>query len=108
MKAPIASQMSNSLDLVLCYYVNTTATLQTSCISGGVDATLKRLIFPQQRFLFEAPLKATLEIRTYSSSGETVVHIPCAQLQVNQRMILHENIPNPIFDPQALMNLGEE
>jgi hypothetical protein len=109
MMVSIASPMSDSLNLVLCYYVNTTATLQMSCISGAAEAHSKRVIFPHQRLLFEAPLKATLEIQTCSSSGEThVVHIPCAQLQVNQRVFLHENIPNSLFDPPTSINLGEE
>jgi len=102
MIAPIAAPVSDSLERILCYYVNMTAALQTACISGITDESFERIIFPQQRLLFEAPLDATLELRTCSSTGEMVVsHIPCLQLQVNQRDLLDATTLAKIFDPET-------
>ncbi len=108
MIAPVASPLSDSPDLILCYYTNTTAVLQTACVSGSADIAFERIVFPQQRLLFEAPLDATLEVRTCSSIGETIVQIPCLQLQVNQRDLLNSTALARIFDSATHTNLGEE
>lgn len=89
MIAPSASSLSDSADLILCYYTNTTAKLQKATLSSVSDAVFERIVFPQQRLLFEATLDAMLEIRTCSSVADAiVVQIPCSQLQVNQRDLL--------------------
>ncbi len=109
MIAPAATVSSDSLDFILCYYVNPTATLQTAVLTTPVTAHFERLVFPQQRLLFEAPLEAQLEIRTRTASGAIeIVQIPCVQLQVNQRDLMHSVTLAHIFDSATQTLLGEE
>ncbi len=104
--APLPAQPS---DPILCYYANTTTTLQRAFLSGVTRQDFERVIFPQQRILFEANSDACLEVHTCSAAGETTVHqIPCAQLQVHQTDWVHA--PSALFplDPATQTDLAQE
>ena len=79
------SLSSTATDAILCYYTNTTTSLQRTCFAGVSRSQFERVIFPNQRILFEASPDALLEVQTCDASGTpTIRHIPCTQLQVNQ------------------------
>jgi Domain of unknown function (DUF1830) len=73
-------------DRILCYYVNDTKQLQIAQIVNVSGLQFQRLVFPNQRFLFEATSGAILEIYIETTQNSTPSkRIACAQLQVNRR-----------------------
>jgi Domain of unknown function (DUF1830) len=76
-------------DCILCYYVNTTNQMQRARISNIPNWIFERIVFPRQRFLFEARPEALLEIHTCSYLGETLLNrIPCLRLRVNEKILV--------------------
>ncbi|NJR49687.1 MAG: DUF1830 domain-containing protein [Leptolyngbyaceae cyanobacterium CSU_1_3] len=83
----ISASLPDTLtDQILCYYVNATTQLQIAQIVNIPGLQFQRLVFPNQRFLFEATSGAILEIYIDTTQNSTPLkQIACAQLQVNQR-----------------------
>lgn len=109
MISTVSSPLFDSPDQILCYYINQTAQIQCICFSGIAKQLFERLIFPQQRILFEASPDILLEISSCSSSGETrIEQIPCWQLKVNQRDLLHPLSRSTPFDTVSQSNLVNE
>ncbi|MBD2021499.1 DUF1830 domain-containing protein [Leptolyngbya sp. FACHB-36] len=72
-------------DRILCCYVNTTTQLQQARIEHVSGGLFERLVFPQQRLLFEAVPDAVLEIYIHiANSASLLEQIPCLRLQVNE------------------------
>lgn len=72
-------------DRILCCYVNTTSQLQQARIKHVSGWLFERVVFPQQRLLFEAVPDAMLEIYTHmANSASLLEQIPCLRLQVNE------------------------
>ncbi|MDX2232540.1 MAG: DUF1830 domain-containing protein [Leptolyngbyaceae cyanobacterium bins.349] len=87
-----ASPLSDLPDHILCYYVNTSHYLQRVCLANITHQEFERVIFPQQRFLFEAQAGALLEVYTWLTAGKTtLVKIPCLQLKVNEPSDTHRS-----------------
>lgn len=71
---------------ILCYYANTSNQLQIARIKNIPGWRFERLIFPQERLLFEALPEALLEIYAITAAIATPLkHLSCAQLRVIQR-----------------------
>lgn len=80
-----ASLLDRWSDCILCYYVNASSRLQIAQIKNVPGLRFERLIFPQQRLLFEAFPEALLEIRSDADAyAAPIEQIPCLQLRVNQ------------------------
>ena len=73
---------------IVCCYVNATSKIQIARISHIPNWYFERVVFPGQRLLFEAPLRAELEIHTGSIPSAILSNrIPCAKnLQVQSGM----------------------
>ena len=73
---------------ILCHYVNATSVFQIARITNIPSWYFERVVFPGQRLLFEAPLRAELEIHTgLIPSAILSDRIPCAKdLQVQSGM----------------------
>jgi hypothetical protein len=56
-----------SSELILCCYVNTSRQLQILRSKNGANWDFERVVFPKERFLFEAPPETKLEIHTSTS-----------------------------------------
>ena len=69
---------------IFCHYVNATSVVQIARITNIPNWYFERVVFPGQRLLFEAPLRAELEIHTGSIPSAILSdRIPCAKnLQV--------------------------
>lgn len=68
---------------VLCCYINATKRIQVARLSHLPEGDWEHILFPSQRFLFEAPPEAILEI--YKSPALSVTspeYTPCHTLQV--------------------------
>lgn len=74
-------------DRILCYYVNSTSQLQKARISNVPNWAFERVVFPSQRFLFDAIPNALLEIYTCSPLGET----PCKQIPCNHLKVYEDS-----------------
>lgn len=102
----VLSVDSPSSDRILCYYVNLTAQLQKAAIANNLQIEFERVLFPQQRLLFEANPEAMLEVCTSAANGEPICAlIPCLQLKVHER---HDSnfAPLPtVLEPELLMDL---
>lgn len=69
---------------MLCYYANITAQIQLIRVVKNRHLNLEKIVFPQQRILFEAMSEAQLEI--YDSRSEKLKIakiIPCRDLEIN-------------------------
>jgi hypothetical protein len=76
---------SHSSDLILCYYINSTSQLQVIRIHELLHNYSERVVFPGERFLFEATLEAWLEICTGTNSNSVPSErIPCLNLRVSE------------------------
>jgi hypothetical protein len=83
----------NLTNRILCYYVNTTTQIQKAKILTIPNWLFERVIFPDQRLLFEAIPDALLEIHSCAASGETLLSkIPCLRLQVSERSLVTAGI----------------
>lgn len=81
MFTPLPSKYSEQ---ILCYYVNTTSTIQIARIANVPNWYFERVVFPSQRLLFEAMPEAQLEIHTSVTPSETLSdRILCKYLRIN-------------------------
>ena len=73
-----------STEFILCFYVNATRKLQLARLQG--ESSFERLVFPSEKFMFEALPEGVLEIYTYTTSGITLLeNVVCRDLQVRQK-----------------------
>lgn len=71
---------------ILCYYTNSTRYIQQIRLQQNPHLSLDRLVFPGEKFIFEALPEGALEIYTYTASGLQLLQtIACLRLQVLQR-----------------------
>ena len=71
----------DSQSFVLCCYINRTDKIQIARIANIEQWYFERVIFPQQRLLFDAPPEAELEI--HANNREETTRIRCENLLVN-------------------------
>lgn len=70
---------------ILCYYANSTSQIQMVSVVQASQWLFERVVFPGQRFLFEAVPDALLEVRSPSALyGRLTRQIPCKELQVKE------------------------
>ena len=70
---------------ILCCYVNATSRAQIARISNIPNWYLEHVVFPGERFLFEALPEAELEIYQSLETGEIVGNrLECDRLTVEQ------------------------
>ena len=75
---------SKEKELTLCCYENKTNKIQIGRISNIPSWFFERVIFPGQRLIFEAPLKAELEIHTGEPVSAILAEkIRCDRLQIH-------------------------
>ncbi len=70
----------DSCSFALCCYVNRTDQIQIGRIVNIEQWYFEKVIFPQQRLLFDAPLEAELEI--YANDIAETTRICCKDLLV--------------------------
>ena len=74
----------NPSNTVLCCYQNPSHQLQVARISNIPNWYFERVVFPQQRLLFQAPANAQLEIYTGGMASAVLSdRITCDRLQVD-------------------------
>lgn len=69
---------------ILCYYENATNQVQLARIANVPNWLFERVVFPNQRFLFEAIPDALLEVHVCTGSMALLDRIPCLRLQVKE------------------------
>ncbi|WP_341524889.1 DUF1830 domain-containing protein [Nostoc sp. UHCC 0302] len=70
---------------ILCCYINATSKIQVARISNIPNWYFERVVFPGQRLVFEAPLKANMEIHTgMMASAILSDRIPCERLMLEE------------------------
>lgn len=81
-----ASPPSEPSGRILCSYVNATSQIQIARIDNPSSWYFERVVFPEQRLLFEALPNAQLEIHTYITPSATLSDkIFCARLRIKVR-----------------------
>ena len=84
----IFSPGESSLDSQKLYcYTNHLHQVIVAKIRGLVDRHCERVVFPQEKFLFEANDKCQVEIVQRTPAGIIRDSIPCSQLQVIEERI---------------------
>ncbi len=72
---------------ILCYYVNSTHQIQLARITNLPNVCFEKLVFPQQRLMFEALPEAILEIHTGLVPNTILSHkISCNHLRVREEV----------------------
>jgi hypothetical protein len=75
----------DSKDRRLCCYFNDTKKVQVVRISNVENWYLEHVVFPGERFLFEAPSDAELEIyQSGSGRGKLLQKLTCGPLAVDE------------------------
>lgn len=70
---------------ILCCYVNYTSKIQIARIANIANWYFERVVFPDQRLLFEAVAEAYLEIYTYVTPTTILSDkFLCARLRLNE------------------------
>lgn len=69
----------------LCCYFNASTEIVIARITNSLDKNYERVVFPKERFLFEASSDAYLEIHQYTQTGIHKNLLPCTELQVSER-----------------------
>ncbi|HLO51412.1 MAG TPA: DUF1830 domain-containing protein [Kamptonema sp.] len=72
---------------VLCYYANPTKQIQIVRITNIANWYFEKVVFPQQRLMFEAVPEAVLEISTGTIASSLLSEkIPCHLLCVKEEV----------------------
>ena len=80
-----SAQPISNISTILCYYINSTRKMQLIRVASSQNLSLEKIVFPQQRILFEAIAEGQLEIYTSQAGKQKIAQvIPCQSLQVNQ------------------------
>ncbi|MBD2086257.1 DUF1830 domain-containing protein [Trichocoleus sp. ST-U3] len=75
----------NSSDRILCCYINSTSQIQIARIANIPNWYFERIVFPKERFFFEALPDAQLEIHTGMIFDASLADtIPCNQLYIQE------------------------
>lgn len=83
---PLTEQViiDKSVPDMLCYYVNSTSKTQLIQVTDDLKVYWKKIIFPQQRILFEAVPQFKLKIQNNQPENIRVTKtILCQKLKVN-------------------------
>jgi Domain of unknown function (DUF1830) len=70
----------------LCCYFNASKEIVIARITDGLGKNYERVVFPMERFLFEASAEAYLEIHQYTQTGIHKNVFPSTELQVSERV----------------------
>ena len=70
---------------IFCYYTNSSSKMQLIRVTQSLNLNSEKIVFPQERMLFEAMPQGQLEIyNTSATDSKCVQKIPCQNLEVNQ------------------------
>ncbi|PSB06846.1 hypothetical protein C7B62_21700 [Pleurocapsa sp. CCALA 161] len=76
--------IDQTVNNMLCYYVNSTSKTQLIQVTDDLKVYWKKIVFPQQRILFEAVPEFKLEIQNNQPENIRVTKtILCQKLKVN-------------------------
>lgn len=76
--------LTSEKNMLLCHFFNENNQVVIARISNIPNWYLERVVFPAQRFLFEAPEEAVLEIHSPETGTIHEDTIPCQKLSVNE------------------------
>ena len=81
------SIIPDSQNYILCYYVNQTHQIQITRITNLSNHTFEKIVFPQQRLLFQTLPDAILEIHTLRGNQLILLNlIECHLLSVQEKI----------------------
>lgn len=84
MNQTIHTPPSESNERILCCYVNGTNSMLVAKVTNIPNWRFERVVFPNERFLFEAFPTAELEIHRHTPSGKVLSDkVSCDYLRVN-------------------------
>lgn len=79
------SKLFPQTSTILCYYFNSSNTIQHIRVGNGNNYSLEKIIFPQQRILFEAIPEGMLEVHTKQQDQQLLEEVfSCLNLKANQ------------------------
>ena len=80
-----SSTLTQKSSEILCYYFNSTHKIQLIRLWNGRSYSLEKIIFPQQRILFEAKPEEILEVHVKRDGKQLLKSIfVCHDLQAKQ------------------------
>ncbi len=99
----LSSQPANWSERILCYYENVTQQMQLARIDNLSTWQSERVVFPGQRFLFEAPPDALLQVYGCTPTLVLLNSIPCLRLRVIDTV----QRPQEMTNTENLVDLAE-
>ena len=81
------SVLNDSLDSILCFYINPTSQIQITRITNIPNYYWERVVFPGQQLIFTAVMSAILEIHTSDTTIAGSKQIPCHHLHIDENSI---------------------
>ncbi len=76
---------AQTISKILCYYTNSSPKMQLIRVTQSLNLNSEKIVFPQERVLFEAIAQGQLEVyNTSVSDSKCVQKISCQNLEVNQ------------------------
>ena len=79
------STLTQQISKTLCYYFNSSNKIQLIRLWNGENYSLEKIIFPQQRILFEAQPEGILEVHIKREDEQLLESIfTCNNLKVKQ------------------------
>jgi hypothetical protein len=86
LKSKSPDQLSSQVALpILCYYINDTADTQIIRMVSESVYHFERIVFPEERVLFEAFPESYLEIHSPFPDGVRITRSECRLFQVNEK-----------------------
>ncbi|MBD2112594.1 DUF1830 domain-containing protein [Nodosilinea sp. FACHB-141] len=85
LKSKLPNQLRGEVSSsILCYYINDTTDIQIIRVVSEAIYRFERIVFPEERVLFEASLESYLEIHSPSPNGARITRSECRTFQVSE------------------------
>ncbi len=78
-------ELSEATSLTLCYYINNTTETQIIRVISESVCHFERIVFPQERVLFEALAESFLDIYSPFPDGARLTRFECKLFQIYER-----------------------
>jgi hypothetical protein len=78
-------EFNEAISLILCYYINNTMETQVIRVLSKSVCHFERIVFPQERILFEALSESFLDIYSPFLNGQRLAKIECKMIQVSEK-----------------------
>ncbi|MBD1865963.1 DUF1830 domain-containing protein [Leptolyngbya sp. FACHB-671] len=88
----LTTESSQEHPQILCYYMNDTSSIQVIRAMSGARCNFERVVFSEERILFEALSESYLEVYSFLINKTKSRKIDCKTLQVSEGFGLRKTL----------------